>query len=140
MSATPRQPKVNAPDPWQAVSAARLPAAFLGALAPLRDRADVRVDVAGESAWVRWPAGRSEVVRRLLGVPGVEFFARRGRAWSRFGSRLPASEAPLYCLLIEAEWRQWSGGRPAEVLRRLRDEQGAELVLARVWPAPGGPP
>lgn len=81
-------------DPWREVSAARLPAAHLHALAPVRDRADVRVFPAGESAWVRWPADWLDVVRCLLPVPGVEFLVDRGGKWFRFASRLPVSEVP----------------------------------------------
>jgi hypothetical protein len=39
--------------------------------------------------------------------------------------------APLHCLLTEAEWRSWHGPGTAEVLCRLRDEQGASCVLVR---------
>lgn len=81
-------------DPWREVSAARLPAAHLHALAPVRDRADVRVFPAGEFAWARWPAGRLDVVRCLLPVPGVEFLVDRGGTWFRFASRLPVSDVP----------------------------------------------
>jgi hypothetical protein len=76
------------------VSAAWLPAAGLAALGPVRDRADVRVLVDGDVAWVRWPAGRAEVVRCLLPVDGAEFFTRRDGQWFRFGRRLPTSEVP----------------------------------------------
>jgi hypothetical protein len=81
-------------DPWKEVSAARLPAGHLPALAPVRDRAEVRVHLAGGVAWVRWPAGQKDVVRCLLPVPGVAFFTRRDGLWSRFGSRLPTEECP----------------------------------------------
>jgi hypothetical protein len=37
-----------------------------------------------------------------------------------------------YCALVETEWEQWPTTRPAEVLLRLRDEQGAPLVLVKV--------
>jgi hypothetical protein len=82
------------PDPWQSVSAARLPAAALDALGPVRDRPDVRVSVAGGVAWVRWPPPRADVVRCLLPVPGAEFFTRRSERWFRFGSRVPTADAP----------------------------------------------
>ncbi len=41
-----------------------------------------------------WPADRGEVVRRLIGVAGAEFFVRRGDAWHRFESRLPTGDSP----------------------------------------------
>jgi hypothetical protein len=81
-------------DPWNEVSAARLPAAALGALAPVRDRPDVRVRLAGDAAWVDWPAGRADVLVCLRPVVGVEFFLRRGDPWHRFGSRVPSADDP----------------------------------------------
>jgi hypothetical protein len=84
----------EAPDPWKDVSAARLPAAHLAALAPVRADGTVRVHASGDVVWVVWPVGRASVVRCLLPVPGVVFFTRRGGDWFRFGSRLPASDTP----------------------------------------------
>src|SRR5262245_16751388 len=81
-------------DPWKHVSAARLAVAHIAALAPVRDSADVRVFSDGESAWVSWPAGKGDVVRCLLPVPGVEFFTQRDGRWFQFGSRLPTAERP----------------------------------------------
>jgi hypothetical protein len=92
---TPATRPTQAPaDPWREVSAARLPAAYLAALAPVRDRSEVCVWLADRVAWVRWPAGRTDVVRCLLPVPGVAFFTPRDGAWFRFGSRLPTADAP----------------------------------------------
>lgn len=84
----------HAPDPWREVSAARLPADGLAALAAVRNRDGVRVLLDGAVAWVRWPAGQSEVVRCLLPVPGVAFFTCRDAAWFRFGRTVPTDEAP----------------------------------------------
>ena len=81
-------------DPWREVSAARLPAAHLAALAPVRDREGVRVVPAGAFAWACWPAGRADIVRCLLPVPGVEFFTRRVGLWFRFGCLVPTADAP----------------------------------------------
>lgn len=81
-------------DPWKDVSAARLAVAHLAALAAVRDQPDVRVHADGESAWVRWPAGKTDVVLCLLPVPGVEFFTHRDGHWFRFGSRLPTTDNP----------------------------------------------
>jgi hypothetical protein len=81
-------------DPWKDVSAARLAVAHLVALAAVRDQPDVRVHAGGESAWVRWPAGKVDVVGCLLPVRGVEFFTHRDGLWFRFGSRLPTTEHP----------------------------------------------
>lgn len=85
---------MTAPNPWNYVTAARLPATGLGVLAALRNRADIRVQLHDDTAWVRWPAGKPEVARCLLPAHDVEFFAERGGAWFRFGSRLPTSDSP----------------------------------------------
>jgi hypothetical protein len=79
-------------DPWKEVSAARLTLAHahLAALAPVRDRGEVRVTLVGDFVWVRWPPGQADVVRCLLPVPGVEFFTHRDGLWFGFGSRLPS--------------------------------------------------
>lgn len=92
MTKAPPVPPVA--DPWGEVSAARVPAAALAALAPLRNREDVRVLPAPGAVWVRWPAGRTEVVHCLLPVAGVEFFVPRNGGWCRFGHRLPTADAP----------------------------------------------
>ena len=81
-------------NPWNDVTAARLPATGLGVLAALRNRPDIRVHLIDGVAWVRWPAGKPEVSRCLMPAHGVEFFAERGGEWFRFGSRLPTSDTP----------------------------------------------
>ncbi|HUR55058.1 MAG TPA: hypothetical protein VMZ71_13075, partial [Gemmataceae bacterium] len=82
------------PDPWNDVTAARLPATGLGVLAALRNRADIRVHLVDGVAWVRWPAGKPEVSRCLMPAHGVEFFVERDGSWFRFGSKLPTSDTP----------------------------------------------
>jgi hypothetical protein len=91
MKAAPPMPMT---DPWGEVSAARIPAGHAAALAPLRDRPEVRVFPGGDSLWVRFPAGRPEFVRCLLPVPGAAFFVLRSGCWFRFGSRLPTADVP----------------------------------------------
>jgi hypothetical protein len=81
-------------DAWAEVAAARVPAVGLAALAAVRCRPGVGVVLVGKSAWATFPAGDGEVIRCLMPVPGVEFFARRGGAWARFGHRLPTADAP----------------------------------------------
>lgn len=85
---------MTAADPLPGVTAARLPAAGLAALAAVRAVPGVRVHETDAGVWVTWPTGRSEVARRLIGVAGAEFFVRRGDRWHRFGSRLPTGDAP----------------------------------------------
>src|SRR5436305_12062883 len=82
------------PDPWADVTAARLPADALGALAAVRDRDGVRVRLAGDVAWVTWPAGAADVVRCLRPARGVAFFAERGGQWFRLGRRVPTADRP----------------------------------------------
>jgi hypothetical protein len=83
-----------APDPWKDVTAARIPAAGAAALGPVRHRSDVRVFHDRDRLWVRWSAGRVDVIRCLLPVPGVVFLVPRGGAWFPFGSRLPTADRP----------------------------------------------
>lgn len=45
---------------------------------------------------------------------------------------LPVNREPRYCILDESEWKQWDTKRSATQLSRLRDEQGAPIVLIRV--------
>lgn len=83
-----------AADPWADVTAARIPLAAAAALGPVRHRPEVRVQPDGDRLWVRWPAGRADVVRCLLPVPGVVFLVSRGGAWFPFKSRVPTTDAP----------------------------------------------
>lgn len=81
-------------DPWRDVTAARLPAADLEVLAPVRHRDGVGVQFRGADAWVHWPAGQADVVRCLLAVPGVTLFTRRAGQWVRLGARVPTDDRP----------------------------------------------
>jgi hypothetical protein len=81
-------------NPWREVSAARIPAVHLDALAAIRDKSDIHVHLQKEVAWVRWSDDRGDPVRYLLPVPGVEFFTIQSGVWFRFNSLLPASETP----------------------------------------------
>jgi hypothetical protein len=71
-----------------------LPPGVLPALAGLRSRAGVRAREVGGRVWVWWPAGDEAVLRRVLPLPGAEFFARRDGLWYRPGRRLPSSGVP----------------------------------------------
>jgi 4-amino-4-deoxy-L-arabinose transferase-like glycosyltransferase len=63
---------------------------------------------------------------------GILFYYGRPARRLPSVSFLPASEHAAYCLLVESEWRQGAGPRHAEILLRLRDEQGHPIVLARL--------
>jgi hypothetical protein len=86
--------KALALNPWREVSAARIPAVHLEALAALRDKRDIYIHHQKEAAWVRWSDDRGDPVRYLLAVPGVEFFTIQSGVWYRFNSLLPAAETP----------------------------------------------
>src|SRR5690242_6893776 len=76
--------------PLQDVCRAALPRAALSVLAGLRARPGVEVTLEGERAWVSWPAGDDEVLRRVLPVSGVELYVLREGRWHRHGRHLPA--------------------------------------------------
>jgi hypothetical protein len=76
--------------PLQEVCRASLPRDALPVLAALRARSGVHVTLAGERAWVSWPEGDEEVLRRVLPVSGVELYVHRDGRWHRFGYHLPA--------------------------------------------------
>jgi hypothetical protein len=76
--------------PLQEVCRASLPREALPVLAGLRARSGVEVALEGERAWVSWPAGDEEVLRRVLPVSGVELYVLRESSWYRFGRHLPA--------------------------------------------------
>jgi hypothetical protein len=132
-------------DPWKDVSAARLAVAHLAALAPVRDRSDVRVHTDGEAAWVRWPAGKTDVVRCLLPVPGAAFFTWRDGLWFRFGSRLPTDETPptdegrpVSALLFPAKFETVAPSKETTTPVRLGLVRGGEpqAVTALACPLP----
>jgi hypothetical protein len=81
------------PDLLENACAATLPARSLPALAAVRDRPGIRVSIRDGRALVAWDAGQEDVVRLLIGLPGVEFFEARGDFWHRPGASLPDFEA-----------------------------------------------
>jgi hypothetical protein len=120
-------------DPWAAVAAARLPAVGLTALAPLRCRSGLTTTRVVDFAWVTFQSGDPDVIRSLMPVPGVEFFARRGAAWTRFGHRLPTADAPP------------SGGVPLDQMifpAPITPSAASDAIAAPLRPTVvrGGPP
>jgi hypothetical protein len=65
---------------------------------------------------------------------GILFYYGRPALRLAGPERLPVLPHPAHCLLRGDEWRGWPAGHPAEVMGRLLDERGAELVLVRVRP------
>jgi hypothetical protein len=76
------------------VSCARLPAASLAGLAPLRVHAGIRVRLFGDHAWLWWRAGDEFVLQHVMALHGVQLFARRDGRWYRPEQHLPAFEVP----------------------------------------------
>jgi hypothetical protein len=81
------------PDP-HSICCASLPRLALGGLADLRCHPDLRVIVVGEMAWLFWPPGRSEVLQRVLSVPGAEPYLERQGLWFRLHRYLPSNDLP----------------------------------------------
>jgi MoxR-vWA-beta-propeller ternary system domain bpX2 len=84
---------------WKEVRCASLRANDLRVLAELRGRAEVRVLLVGDRAWVCWPADSDMLpevlVARILSLEGVELFTERGGLWYRLGEHLPAFDVPF---------------------------------------------
>jgi hypothetical protein len=81
--------------PLDKVGCASLPLAALPALAGLRCRAGVTVQVEGERAWLHWPAGDESVLRCVLPLRGAELYEQREDGlWYPPGHHLPALDVP----------------------------------------------
>jgi 4-amino-4-deoxy-L-arabinose transferase-like glycosyltransferase len=85
------------------------------------------------------PPGETLYLFRLKDDGILFYYGRTARRLSSVG-QLAGPAGPRYCLLTEPEWLDWPAGRPAEVLHRLDDEQGAPLVLVKVLPRQAQPP
>jgi 4-amino-4-deoxy-L-arabinose transferase-like glycosyltransferase len=81
------------------------------------------------------PPGETLYLIRLKDDGILFYYGRPARRLSS-AMQLPVTAGPRYCLLTEPEWLHWPAVRPAEVLHRLADEQGAPLVLVKVLPRP----
>jgi hypothetical protein len=80
--------------PFDRASAAWLAQVHLKFLAGARCRSDISVVLAGDRAWVTWPAGNEEVWRALLPAPECEFYEERDGLWFHLGKRLPTAGFP----------------------------------------------
>jgi 4-amino-4-deoxy-L-arabinose transferase-like glycosyltransferase len=99
--------------------------AFVHGVVPERNRnREPRAKAAQIAALV--PEGEILYLFRLKDE-GIMFYY--GRAVRRLPNpdRLPSAHKPFYCILEDPEWRELS--RPHDVLVRMKDEQGAPLVL-----------
>lgn len=77
-----------------AVCWASMPLSALPLLAELRNAPNVAVAIVEDRAWIRWPAGDDEVLRRVMPAPGVELYLRRDGLWYRPGHCLPTFGLP----------------------------------------------
>ncbi len=110
---------------WLAVKVA-----VVEAIMPLRN-ANREPRAKGELLAALVPPGRTLYLFRLKDE-GIMFYYGRPAVRLQGPEQLPSGAEPVYCILMEEEWRQWRTGRPVEVVRHLTDEQGDPIVLARV--------
>lgn len=71
-------------------SLAQVSVESLALLAPVRNRADLRVRLDGSSAWVRWEGPDAVLAHLLLQAPGATLYEKHDTYWRRCGSLLPA--------------------------------------------------
>ena len=107
---------------------------FVHAVVPARNH-DRQARAKGEQVAALVPVNEPLYLFRLKDE-GIMFYYGRTVRRLPTPEQLPSSKKPLYCILNESEWKQWQTAGPVEVLLRLRDEQGALIVLVRV----GGDP
>jgi hypothetical protein len=118
--------------PLLETSCACIPADALGVLAGLRGCPDVRVQIVGDRAWVRWTVKHEDLLRLLLPVHGADFYVWHEGHWYRPGSRLPASVVPtlenaiplpqvIVPVPVQPLVPRELSGRPAEVWLRRSD-------------------
>jgi 4-amino-4-deoxy-L-arabinose transferase-like glycosyltransferase len=104
---------------------------FVTVWVPRRDAAR-QPEVKGRQIAALVPADRTLYLFHLKDEGILFSYGRPARRLPDL-AHLPDAEQPAYCLLVESEWRQWSAARGVELLLRLKDEQGAPIVLVRVW-------
>jgi 4-amino-4-deoxy-L-arabinose transferase-like glycosyltransferase len=69
----------------------------------------------------------------MLKDEGIMFYYGRPVLRLHSAEELASLPGPVYCILTEEEWDDWEAPWRAEPVQRLTDEQGAPLVLVRVW-------
>jgi 4-amino-4-deoxy-L-arabinose transferase-like glycosyltransferase len=105
-------------------------AAMVHVVIPTRSRAHTP-RTKGEQIAAHLPVGNTLYLFHLKDE-GLMFYYGRPVQRLKGPAYLPSSDEPLYCILDEAEWREWSPERPAQVVLCLRDGQGAPIVLVRI--------
>jgi len=84
---------------WKEIRCASLRVEDLRVLADLRGRAEIRVLIAGDRAWVCWQGASAVTVEilpgRILPLEGLELFVERAGLWYRLGEHLPNLGVPF---------------------------------------------
>jgi hypothetical protein len=75
-------------------SCASLPKRMLTVLAPVRTRREVKARIEGETAWVTWPAGQTDVAELIYPLPGAQLFVQYAAGWRAYQRYLPARDVP----------------------------------------------
>jgi hypothetical protein len=103
--------------------------AFVHAVLPHRNR-DRDPRGKGQQLAALVPEGATLYLFRLKDEGIMFYYGRPVRRLANPGE-LPSHSELLYCILEEPEWEQWSGLLHADVVVRLKDEQGAPIVLVK---------
>jgi hypothetical protein len=77
------------------------------------------------------PEGQTLYLFRLKDEGIMFYYGRTARRLAGRG-QLPSSDEPLYCILDETEWRQWSEWPAVETVLKSADGQGQPIALVRV--------
>ena len=85
----------------------------------------------GEQIAACVPAGTPLYLFRLKDE-GIMFYTSRVVRRLDGPEQLPSSGELVYCMLMESEWERWPGPERPDPILRLRDQQGAPLLLVKV--------
>lgn len=102
---------------------------FVHAVIPHRNR-DRDPRAKGQLLAATVPEGAPLYLFRLKDE-GIMFYYGRPVRRLTNPAELPSHSEPLYCILEAPEWEQWSPTLAADVVLRLKDEQGAPIVLVK---------
>jgi 4-amino-4-deoxy-L-arabinose transferase-like glycosyltransferase len=84
----------------------------------------------GEQIAACVPAGNPLYVFRFKDE-GIMFYYGRPVRRLTCPEHLPSPRERAYCMVMESEWLEWPASHPAEEILRLRDQQGASILLIR---------
>jgi hypothetical protein len=103
--------------------------AFVHAVIPARNH-HRQPRAKGEQLAALVPPGETLYLGRLKDE-GILFYYGRPVVRLPDPGQLASPAGLLYCILDQFEWQHWPPARPVAVLLRLRDQQGAPIVLVR---------